>query len=359
MVSERSLDGARGTLLLAGFYGRGNAGDEAMLQCACEAFEDVFDIAIAVDEHGPHPGFRDWYPYKGREIVHQQDLGFVHRTAALAGVLVAGGGLALAFGADILIEAAACGVPVAVAGVDIPHRTVRLAQHHPGFLPAYRALLAALTVRTGASAALAERLGLRATYAADFALRLPTDAAVEVQPDPRRALVVVREWPRDDSTAAYVGEVLSVIAALIDAGYAPAFLPFAPEDTRFLHEAGIAPAAPVIETWWNPRRMKQLIASSAVVITIGRLHPLIFAAPTGTPVAALGALRPGGARAPFKLRDMAAEFGVAWFEAPDALNAAIRAGRIRPADGARVAAATERLDASIAALRRAFGVRPA
>jgi polysaccharide pyruvyl transferase WcaK-like protein len=341
----------RRILLIAGFYGRGNAGDEALLQCLCEAFEDDFEIAIAVDEHGAYPGFWDWYPYAGRRIVHQKDLDFVHRTPNLAGVVVGGGSLSLAFGADLLLEAAARGVPVAVTGVDLMGEAEALHRRHPALSTAWRDILAHLMVRSSASAQRAAALRLRALHGADLALRLPVDASAEIERDRRRAAIVIRERQPSGDMEAVAGEARALIGAVEAAGQRPVFLPFAPEDTRFLAALGIADLAPVFESWWNPRRLKQLIAESGLIVSMGRLHPIIFAAPTATPVAAIGMATPDGRRHPSKLPELAADLGVSYFEDLGDLVHAVAHRRIPAADPASVAAAVTRLDETLATLR--------
>ncbi|WP_398464751.1 hypothetical protein, partial [Tardiphaga sp.] len=62
------------TLVVVGFYGRGNSGDEAILQCIFEAFQDLFEIRIAVDGHGAYGGFWDWYPYTQSQVIHQTNV---------------------------------------------------------------------------------------------------------------------------------------------------------------------------------------------------------------------------------------------------------------------------------------------
>ena len=62
-VPARESQPRRPELVVTGFFARGNCGDEALLQCAFEAFEATHDLIVSVDEHGAYPGFWDWYPY--------------------------------------------------------------------------------------------------------------------------------------------------------------------------------------------------------------------------------------------------------------------------------------------------------
>jgi hypothetical protein len=62
-----------------------------------------------------------------------------------------------------------------------------------------------------------------------------------------------------------------------------ALLPFCPEDERFLDRLPSAARQQREIHWWNPRRMQREIAAADLVVSVGRLHPLVFAANVGTP----------------------------------------------------------------------------
>ena len=276
----------RRTLMVAGFLGRGNCGDEAMFQVIYEHFAPQFDIIASVDQHGAYPGFWDWYPYNACRIVHQIDTAVLEHGRGVAGLIVGGGGLGFGFAANQVIAARCFGVPRAFAGTDLP-KTAHL-QTPVGLRTAadYLALFDYVGIRTGSGVERAQTLGLSVDHAADWALGLPHDGAEEEQAAGDIA-IVLREYPAAMVPAAYVGTVRGLLDGLTARGWRPFLLPFSPEDERFLAEHGVAELAPVRRCWWNARRMKQVIADAAGLISVGRLHPLIFAASTRTRVAAL------------------------------------------------------------------------
>ena len=171
--------------------------------------------------------------------------------------------------------------------------------------------------------------------------------------------MVLREDDRSVLAPDYREQIRRLLAALWAVGLVPVLLPFAPEDERLLEELGLGRLAPVERCWWNARRLKQLSARSGLTLSIGRLHPMIFAAPTGRPVMTVG--RPtitAGRRADGKLRHMAADLGVDLHDTVAEAVLAIEAGQIRPADADKVAAAKARLDAQADDLRRFFAKMP-
>jgi hypothetical protein len=101
--------------------------------------------------------------------------------------------------------------------------------------------------------------------------------------------------------------------------------------------------------------MKQFVATSAAVISVGRLHPLVFAAATGTPTVSVTA--PGIPEVDKwmpKLRQICKEFGIA--EAShvgEALDFFDR-GLPPPPDAKLVAASRVRLDGMISRLSKIF-----
>jgi len=344
----------QGTIVLAGFWGRGNAGDEAMLQCITETLGDRFDYALSVSEHGAREGFWDWYPYKGRTIVNQGDADIFGRIKKPLGIIVGGGGLPIGFAGGQVIAARSRGLKTVMAGVDI-WRTREaespMAQEMRRYLGAMDAVYGrtANSVENGVKAGCGDivRLG------ADWALNLPTDRSPEVVDQPGRALVVLREDNREALPENYKEQILSLLASISAAGKVPFFLPFSPEDDRFIDTMGLRGAAPTENTWWNARRLKQLIASSGMTVSVGRLHPLIFGAPTGRPVICINMERRDGGLRSLKLDYMCEDLGVPLYHTIQAFQADMP-NATRPADAKRIAASKARLNAQADHLRRVF-----
>jgi len=117
----------------------------------------------------------------------------------------------------------------------------------------------------------------------DWAIGLATDEAMDV-PSDGAVTVVLREFPRALQNETYVARITRLMDELEDAlGRTVRFLPFCPEDERFLEELALAAHRPVDVHWWNPRRVQQHIHHASLVVSVGRFHPLVFAANVGTP----------------------------------------------------------------------------
>lgn len=350
-----NADGKQGTLVIAGFLGRGNAGDEAMFQVLYEAFAPRFNIVACVDEHGAYPGYWNWFPYPHVRIVHQNHIDIIERLDDCAGLIVGGGMLSLGFAAGHVLLAKARDIPVALAGVDIwpvpPTGSNKLQ-----VLKAWYGLFTRLVARTKRSADDVRAYGCEVVHGGDWALRLIADSAPDVQDDPRRAVVVLREDAFEAVGEAFPAWVDLLLADIEAAGYRPVLLPFSPEDERFADGLRLSERFAMERAWWNARRLKQVIGASGLLVTVGRLHPMIFGAPTGCAIASVRMPHWTGARAGsmIKLNDMAAELGIASFDTREAFAAALRAGEIGPADEERLAMSIGRVERSLALLHRLF-----
>jgi len=350
-----------------GFLGRGNAGDEAIFQCIYEAFREEFDIVVSVDEHGAREGWWDWYPYTEIERIHQGDIHYFQKT--IAGLLVGGGGLGLGFGGSQVIVARGAGTPTALAGTDhttsyksdnvtdqkiITHNSLRAAASRD-----FLRMFDYVAFRSKASVSCTMRDGVQVNYGADWALNLATDISPDIKNEPRRALVTFREYPHGTFNADYYRQEASILFnGLRMQGFFPVLLPFAPEDERFANDLGLNLLAPSEIHWWNARRIQQLIASSGLLVSIGRLHPMIFAASVGTPTVQIAPpLQPRINPARFgKIMIMTDEFSVPYMTSVDeALSESCIGGAIdMERMNAAVSEARERLRLMIADLRQLF-----
>lgn len=347
--------GGRPTLLVAGFFGRGNCGDEALLQVIYEEFAADFDVVISLDEHGASPGYWNWYPYDRCRRIHQGNLADPARLASA--MLVGGGGLPLGFVAGQVVAARAAGIPIVLAGTDFPASRAHAGARADRAVQDYVGNFDVVALRSRQAVDQAAALGIAALHGADWGLRLATDRQPGLALDGARALLVLREFPLGAVPFRYVAEIERLVAALRRSGLVPTLLPFCEEDDRFAGALGLDLGLPVERHWWNARRVKQLIAMSGLLISVGRLHPTIFAASSRTPVAQLrpplSAERDEGSFA--KIRALAAELDIDFHDSVDSLCERLAQRGLRPSGEAALAAAERRLAAMIATLRERLG----
>ena len=269
---------AKKRLVLSGFFGRGNAGDEALLQVQYERLSPEFDIVISVEERGAYQGFWDWYPYNKCRIIHQAETA-IFAQDDVVGLHVGGGDLPFGFNGAQVLAAASAGKPVCTTGIDVGKTFTLAAKSNPRLLKEYLSHFSVIAARSDASLRLLQEWAPQTTRGADWAYRLETDTHAD---SPKElTLLTLREFPVEGITPEYRKWISRLIGSLERRKRPWALLPFCPEDERFLDHLESTWGAPREVHWWNPRRIKQLIAQAGLVVSIGRLHPMIFAASVG------------------------------------------------------------------------------
>jgi hypothetical protein len=339
-------------IVITGFYARGNCGDEALLQCAYEAFSPDFAVTISVDGHGAFKPFWDWYPYNDCKVIHQNNLGYLD-DHTLAGLLVCGGGLPVGFVADQILSARSAGMPVVALGIDRFVGNASTKDQGRKAVDQYRSLFDRIYYRTVAwnsssSLSASEHIG------GDWAMNLIADASPEVEVSPSRVLISVREYKPNEVDEAYIDQIRQLVDGIFQAGFVPTWLPFSPEDVRFLADIGIKELCPMIEEWSNARRVLQIIKSSGATISVGRLHPLIFAAQCEAPVIALRAeVNALENTMPKKIMLFCAELGLPYASNNSELFEWLKQGpKVSDLTASAVKRNRHRLDASISATRQ-------
>jgi hypothetical protein len=321
-------------LIISGFFARGNAGDEALLQRIYETFSPKIDLVCTIDRTGAFDGFWDWYPYTKMELIHQGELARV-LSDDIVGIHVGGGGLPLGFNAAQNSIAHATRRPVVSTGIDDPLRMLVGHDVDEQVVKNYIESFSAFEVRTPASHEALKGLAPSVGLGADWAFDLPADQT-RGEIDFDGITVVVRELPRDALDRQRLAEYKAVFAALAARDIQVRLLPFCPEDERYLDWLQPSWRHTIERHWWNPRRCKELIARSRGLISIGRLHPLIFAAESGTPALAIDidTERFTHVGATSKIADHAREFSMPYYPSMGAFLADI-------ADGAEIPMASK------------------
>ena len=318
----------RPTLILSGLFGRGNCGDEAILQVQYEQLAPHFELVISVDHQDAFDGFWHWYPYDRCRLVHTSNLA-VFTEPDVCGLHVGGGGLPLGFNAAQVVAAASAGKPVFMTGTDLFPSDV------PAFADAARRYLGyfrAIAPRNRVSLEFVESLGCRSSEGIDWACGLAMD---ETGDDTARGrtVVVLRELPESQVIDGYDAAVVQLLQGIKDqCGLPPVLLPFCPEDERFLESLPALAGRPVLRHWWNPRRVLRILADASQVISVGRLHPLIFSAMADTPAAYIEP-RPRTVvdNAVSKVAVFARELGLPYFPSLAGGVRALSEGRLTPA----------------------------
>ena len=270
---------AKPRLVLSGFFGRGNVGDEAILQVQYEKLSPYFDITISVEQRGAFDGYWNWYPYNLCNIINHADTSIFSEPDVI-GLHIGGGDLPIGFNGGQVIGALANGKRVISSGVDIGRTYQAAARNNPDVVATYLSWTKPW-IRSVGGYEQTQPHSDRTKLGADWAIELPTDNAPDALSGAN--LLVIRELALSAITPQFRASLTRFIRQAQDTIGPIVLLPFCPEDERFLDSLECTWGLNRELHWWNPRRIKQLIAQAKQVISIGRFHPVVFAASTSTP----------------------------------------------------------------------------
>lgn len=297
-----------GPILVAGFYGHGNIGDEAILSVLLEDLRAEYpDARIVVVTGNPGQVAAD----HGVETFDQTDVAGLIRLASTARLMVLGGGGLLqdyggadrshlllptqdsiGYYAGFAILGGLVDTPVVMYGIGVgPLQTEQGRE-----LTALAAeACSAIAVRDEGSRSLLTEIGIdpeQITLSADAAFALDAPASITPEGEGPVIGVALRPWG-DSAWTAEVAEALDRVAAERDTEIR--FLPMqhSPRD----HENDIGIARRVVDMMDGPHRPPEELSSpeealravaGCDLIVAMRYHSVVFAALAGKPVVALG-----------------------------------------------------------------------
>jgi polysaccharide pyruvyl transferase WcaK-like protein len=252
-------------IALTGFYGHGNAGDEAMgLALSGRLIAAGHEVYVMSDVPVCYPGahYRD---SRARATVEHCDR-----------LVIGGGDLGIGFGWQLIPAAMAAGRSVVLAGMDFPHQWT--GNGHDRAARVIRAVLESC-----------ERIWPRNQVSYDRLVGMGL-TNIHLGADPAFLLQVPEVERRDVALIYLRGPRWSVAlercrAAAVDslpAGTIVQYVACARDDELLIESLGLDPVRPR-----TPLDSLTLAASARIVVSLRRLHPLIFAHHVGTPAAAV------------------------------------------------------------------------
>jgi len=288
-------------LMISGYYGYGNTGDEAILAALTDELRRRYpDVQLTVLSADPEATARQY----GVEAIPRWSLPAIWRTLRSADLLISGGGgliqdatsrLSPLYYLAILRLARLAGTPYMILAQGLGplrHWFTRWAT-----ACCFRRA-AAITVRDEPSAQLLSQLGVTA-----LPVEVTADPALLLQPcPPQRTDELLREFGLSES-AGLIGialrswagfDVVRPVAALIRHLHQPQagrvlLIPFQPEeDLNLAWRVASEAAAPVtiLDQALAPRELLGIISQLDLLVSM-RLHGLIFAASAQVPAIAL------------------------------------------------------------------------
>jgi polysaccharide pyruvyl transferase WcaK-like protein len=268
-------------VLCIGFYGHGNAGDEAIARCLDRYLRQPFknvDLhfstemsspeAMAVNKSNPF--------YTERNLISVYDLETIQTPDI---VIVGGGDLSALYGLQqvAMAKESSRASMVARIGTSAKDDFLKGGEKSVALTKAALESFDHISVRDRASHDVLGAMGIQAHTGADLAIDMLADQEIELPKKPYGVLVV-REVRKDDAQR-QLDIAKSVYAAMSRELQTVVIVPFCEADERFAaHVSKVCHDQPPVSGMWRfPGRLQWLIQNSEYLVSVGRLHPVVFA----------------------------------------------------------------------------------
>jgi len=267
-------------IVCVGFYGHGNAGDEAIarslqryLQAPFNNVELNFSTEMApaeaqkINEGNPFYGERNVVSVYDLETIKDPDI-----------VIVGGGDLSATYGLSQVLRARESSRVSLLAriGTSAKDDFLRGGDKAVNLVKAALNVFDYISVRDRASADVLGVMGLKPHMGADLAIDSPISGeSLELRKP--YAVMTVREVRENDASRQIkaADAILKNIRREVKDVY---LLPFCEADQRFALDGPPRPDVKVIkDAWKDPGKLAYAISKAEFVASVGRLHPLVFA----------------------------------------------------------------------------------
>lgn len=265
--------------MINGFYGAHNSGDEAMLRnfvYNMQAHDPECITLVATDK-------AQSFNYKNVYFVSSEDRAQLTETDAF---ILGGGDLTPAFGNQLLLHAKKVGNKCIMLGASINDDW--LYEKMRDIYVKSLELFDLIFVRDLQSKENLDKLGIKCSVKTDISVGLPS-VPIEFKKSDKHVTLCIREV-HPEYEVRMVALANKVVRFLLKEGFTITLLPLCYEDKRsYEYFTKIDPKIEMIYTL-SPQQHKYVIGNSDYVISLGRLHPLIYAIDTVTPM--LGVVYP-------------------------------------------------------------------
>jgi polysaccharide pyruvyl transferase WcaK-like protein len=268
-------------ILCCGFFGHGNAGDEAIAQALDFYLRRPFDnvelsFSTSMSPDQAHIVTKENPFYRDRPLISVYDLETVKEPDIF---LVGGGDLAASYGvqqAEVVREQSRCRL-LARIGTSAKDTFLRGGEKSINHVRATLQLFDYVSVRDRSSFDVMSALQVEAHCGADLAIDTRPDRKAKIPDQPYVVVVVreVREKDQERQTQIAV-EVVEAVRREYEDNFI--LLPFCAADREFAKHVSAACGNAVVyeDAGYDPAKLAQVIAHAHYVVSVGRLHPLVF-----------------------------------------------------------------------------------
>lgn len=268
-------------IIINGFFGKGNCGDEAILHTWYEKLSPEFRIVASVDSDlFERPGnFENNKIYQSIDLIHNRRLDIFCREDIKA-YIIGGGGLGLGFGIEQWLHASIRNKKMFYLGT-IVHEEFLIGDEHmyqinKNFFKSFNYIM----VRDHISKKnLKEKFGVDSDNYPDIAFALTPEKTNFSLPK-KFMTVTVRDNGNNDKDS--IMKWLEKIKKFAKERTCEIiYLPFDKTDKFLLKSIGIEIPEEYQQIYWQPKMVKYIMSKAEMVFSLGRFHPLVFSLSTG------------------------------------------------------------------------------
>ncbi len=279
-------------LVVRGYYGNNNCGDEALLAAMIQYFGAEYRIVVSVNNVvyvRDRLVARKIDPYDKIKVIWN-----LHRDAVatpdVAGYLLGGGGLGLGFGWDQYMFAWRYNKKIIHTGVHITGEFISEAS--PRFNKLTSLFLKAadfFSVRHQQSIDVARGLGVRPRYVPDWGFGLKERAGPKPADD--YIIVTIRGDTNQGNLRmpVFLQRIMDYAAG---EGLKVIFLPFDAGDQTLMRAMDLKDEV-MGDLFYKPAYVKYLLGKAKTIFSLGRYHPLVFGMAHDVPTFSVDTVRPG------------------------------------------------------------------
>ena len=268
-------------IIINGFFGKGNCGDEAILHTWCQKLSPEYQIVASIDSDlFERPGtFNNNQIYKSIDLIHNRRLDIFCREDIKA-YIIGGGGLGLGFGIEQWLHASIRNKKLFYLGTIVHDEFLigndSIYQVNKNFFQSFDYIM----VRDHISKRnLKEKFGVDSDNYPDVAFALNTEKTNFDLPKKFITLTIRDNGTNDiDSIKKWLDKIQKFAN---DKKYEIIYLPFDKTDKLLMESIGIEIPENYQQIYWHPKNVKYIMSKSEMVFSLGRFHPLVFALSTG------------------------------------------------------------------------------
>jgi polysaccharide pyruvyl transferase WcaK-like protein len=266
-------------IIINGFFGKGNCGDEAILQTWYDRLSYRFRIVASVDmdvsNFNRPPDEVDLY--KKIDLIHNRRVDIFCRED-ISSYIIGGGGLGLGFGIEQLVHARLRKKKSFYLGTAAHDEFFEGDEDLLNINKSFFRSFEMISFRDKYSKEkLKKSFGIDSVLYPDIAFGMSMEE-IEIKSDRKYITVTIRDNGVNELDL--IKKWMSKINYFADSeGYDILFLPFDKTDENLMRSLEMDIRYDNI--YWHPKKMKYIISKSEMVFSMGRFHPLVFSISSG------------------------------------------------------------------------------